>query len=126
MKLSKKGVPARAGLRASIILGAAVALAGQAYAGSSVTQAAVTAVIIVPSVANAVFIQVAARPTGIPTCSTDTAYSYAIDLSGAAGNQMYALLLSAMLAGKLVDFTGLGTCTTYSTVEDLRSVRIAQ
>jgi hypothetical protein len=124
--LPKKGGPAGAGVWASIALGIAAALSGPACAGSSISQAAVTAVIIVPSVANAVFIQVAGGPTGVPTCSTDTAYNYAIDLSGTAGNQMYALLLSAMLAGKLVDFTGLGTCTTYSTVEDLRSVRIAQ
>lgn len=56
-----------------------------------------------------------------PACAT--IHRYALTFSSGAGNQMYALLLSAKLTGKQVVIYGLGSCTAWP---DSETVRIAQ
>lgn len=116
-------------MRSSVVPALAVvagALASGSAGASFATNATVADIFIGPTVANVVFIKVNPVPTGQPSCSTNINYHYALSLSGTAANQMYAALLAAMMAGKLVGFSGLGTCTSYATVEDLRSISVTQ
>jgi hypothetical protein len=114
-------------VRSSFALALAAALASTLAGASNATHVTIAQIVFNPTAAgNAVIIKVSPLPVNQPSCSTNIVYQYSLNLSGTAANQIYAALLSAMMAGKLVDISGLQTCTTEATVEDLRSLVVIQ
>jgi hypothetical protein len=57
-----------------------------------------------------VFVDVQAVTTE-PSCATNSAWDYVLDMSTDTGKSTYAILMSAYLAGKAVEIGGNGACT---------------
>jgi hypothetical protein len=67
------------------------------------------------------YVYINGTATGQPACAVNTYWIIANETSD-AGHKLYALLLSAKIAGMTVSVMGDGTCTRWSDGENILSV----
>lgn len=70
---------------------------------------------------NLVFFTLNGSASGKPACAR-YAYWMIKDENSATGKRQFAMLMSAMLAGKAVTVTGTGACTRWGDGEDVEEV----
>jgi hypothetical protein len=70
---------------------------------------------------NLVEFQLSANSTGGPACATNKGW-VAVDVTTTIGAFNAAMLQSAKLGGSLVNITGLGTCISGNTIENIAIV----
>jgi len=68
---------------------------------------------------NNVFVQLSGTPAGQPACQTNSSWTFVFDSSTTIGKNVLAMLLTAKTAGTTISYVGTGTCTLYSSVENL-------
>lgn len=73
---------------------------------------------------NVVFLKLAASPTTVPSCQTNTQYSYAFDATTPAGKISLSIALTAQASGKDVYLSGFNSCAVWSGVESLREILV--
>ena len=109
-----KSITKKAALAALLI-----ALSSSAMAGGVVT--ATIYRIYVNAVTGLVLVKVNGTVTGRPACATSTSWDFGMTLPTTTSpvRDTLALLMTAHVATRSVTFTGSGTCTAYSTSEDI-------
>ena len=73
---------------------------------------------------NLVFISVAGSKSGSPACHTHTVWEFVLDTSTQQGVLQYAMLISSLKDGLVVDLVGSDTCNLYSATETLRRIEL--
>jgi hypothetical protein len=71
---------------------------------------------------NMVFIEVSGTKTGNPSCSTNSTWQFVLSLANATTNAMLVEIITARTTATPVTVYGAGTCSAYSTVEDLQTI----
>lgn len=69
------------------------------------------------------FVSTSAAPTP-HGCHTDVNWNFVLPVSTSLDRQIYASLLAAMLSGKKVDIEGASTCSSFTTIESIKRVRV--
>lgn len=69
-----------------------------------------------------VFILIAGNKSNIPTCQTNTNWSFALPLDTEQDKAIFSLLLSAHATGKTALLEGRGACDVHSSIETLSYV----
>ncbi len=103
----------------TIVATCAAILSLPAAAGS---QAGQLTVLRTRSSDNLVFFYLNGTATGRPACAAGTTYWMIKDENSATGKRQFAMLMSAMLAGKTVSVSGTGACTRWGDGEDVEEV----
>jgi hypothetical protein len=106
-------------------VGATASAAGSTVQ-TNILQMSINGSTINSSTGNFVWIQAAAAPTGSPSCVNGSggSWHFTLSLDTAYGKSLYAMLLAAEVAGKLVLLTGTGLCSQVSSVESLSAANI--
>src|SRR5688572_12712122 len=100
---------------------AAVMTFATAHAGQAT---GVVANVIVRDSDGLTYVTLSTAPTGRPACAANTAYWMIPNESSETGKKMYALLLSAQLAGRPVEIVGKNTCVRWGDGEDILYVNL--
>ncbi|MCW8930255.1 MAG: hypothetical protein OQL19_08475 [Gammaproteobacteria bacterium] len=73
---------------------------------------------------NVVFLVLENDPSNKISCSTNSVYDYAFDVSTDDGKAFLGMALTAYTTGKQVSLGGRGSCSLYSSTEDINSLRL--
>lgn len=71
---------------------------------------------------NLIYFYLTGSASGRPACAAGYAYWMIKDENSATGKRQFAMLMSAMLAGKTVSVSGTGACTRWADGEDVEEV----
>jgi hypothetical protein len=66
-----------------------------------------------------IYVDLSAAPTGRPSCASTTTYWMIPNENSETGKKLYALLLSAQLAGRTVSIVGKNACVRWGDGEDI-------
>jgi hypothetical protein len=86
---------------------------------SSIDPTTITQVLVGPNFGNKVFVVLSKKPSDIPTCQTNTRYSYVFDGTTPTGQMTLSVVLAAYATQSDVWLGGSGSCSLYSNVENL-------
>jgi hypothetical protein len=101
------------------------ALSTESLAGGTVTNTSIVALSLNRAYGNFVFIQTSVAPTGFPSCTTEGGpWYFTLSLNDSMGTNLYAMLLSAYLAGKQVRLDGTGACSEWGGIESLSNIDV--
>jgi len=102
-------------------------LVSNAVCASSIDNVTITKIAINHSSGNYVFIKLDRAPDRI-TCSTNGGWDYTLSLNDEGYKNMYAMMLSAFMAGHKVDIKGLAVpaCNEFPAIESLNSIYITK
>lgn len=92
-----------------------------AFAGGSVS--GTVASVLVRQSDGLTYVYINGTAAGKPACAVNSYWMISAENSD-AGKRLYALLLSAQLAGMTVTISGAGTCTRWSDGEDILGVQL--
>jgi|SRR5690606_19083858 len=102
----------------------ALLLMTQSGFAATVSKTEITVIMMDRSKSEKVYIKTSvARPSGSPTCHTNS-WTFVLPLVTEAEKAIYAALLSAKSAGKKVNLVGTGECGTYATIETLNRIEV--
>jgi hypothetical protein len=107
-----------------ICLATVLALAPNAYAGSTASGATILQLAINKLYGPFVFIRIDVAPTGAPTCATNGSWQYTLTLTNPGDTALYALLLTAYAQGRQVFIGGTGACSETGQVESLQDLQL--
>jgi hypothetical protein len=100
---------------------AATLAAANACAGEGI---GTVSTLIVRDTDGLVYVVLSSPPTGRPSCASATPYWMIPNENSETGKKLYALLLSAQLAGQVVQIVGKNVCTRWVDGEDIQYVQL--
>lgn len=110
----------RSGVFLSILLAVSSLLPGNARAG---TQTGTITNLITRDSDGLVYVLLTGNSSGRPACAAGTQYWMIPNETTDSGKRMYASLLAAQMAGRIVIITGKNTCTRWNDGEDINQVQ---
>jgi hypothetical protein len=91
---------------------------------STIDNTKISKILIGPQFYNNVFLVLDTKPSNIPGCQTNSAYSYVFDGTTDVGKMTLSAALSAYAAQKFVTIGGGNDCTLYGNVENLNYILV--
>jgi hypothetical protein len=89
---------------------------------SNISTTKITRVLVGPHYGKNVILTISVKPTELPSCQTNTSYSYVFDGTTEEGKMTLSVVLAAYAAQKDVWLGGKNTCSLYGGIEDLAHI----
>jgi hypothetical protein len=103
-------------MKLRFVLMTAMVVAANAHAGQGT---GTVSRLIVRDSDGLVYVTLSTPPTGRPSCAAASTYWMIPNENSETGKKLYALLLSAQLAGRVVQIVGTNTCVRWGDGEDI-------
>lgn len=91
---------------------------------STISDTKISKILIGPQFGNNVFLVLETKPSSVPSCQTNSVYSYVFDGTTEVGKMTLSAALSAYTAQKSVTIGGGNGCTLYGNVENLNYILV--
>lgn len=89
---------------------------------SDINKTKITQILVGPTYGKKVILVISIKPSELPSCQTNTKYSYAFDGTTESGKMTLSLVLAAYATQKNVWLGGKNTCSIHGGIEDLAHI----